>query len=89
MSARRLLELRLETYFRRLVPDGNTSKCLELINEIINCTPIGQKHRAKLLANYRGDHRIDASILLDDLLEEKKKHLSQVEQLILFGGGAA
>jgi hypothetical protein len=79
------MRTRLDTFIKRHYPAQEPACCVALIDEIINHTPRGKLYRSQLLASYKGDERIDASLLLDDLLEEKRQHFQRYNQLNLLG----
>lgn len=74
---------RFDTFLKRHLPGQEPQNCVALIDEIANHTPRGKLYRAQLLQPYKGDERIDASIHLDDLLEEKRRYFEKYTQLNL------
>lgn len=76
---------RLDLFLKRHYPEQEPAICLALIDEIVDHTPRGNLFRAQLLQPYKGDERIDASLLLDDLLDEKRAYYQRYNQLNLLG----
>lgn len=76
---------RLDTFLKRHVPDQEPADCIEILDEIANHTPRGNLYRSQLLQPFKGDERIDMSLLLDDLLDEKRAYYQRYNQLNLLG----
>lgn len=76
---------RLDNFLKRYCPDLEPMGCLALIDEIANHTPRGNLYRAQLLLPYKGDERLNESLLLDDLLDEKRAYFERYNQLNLLG----
>lgn len=79
------LEEKLNRFIERHYPDQEPALAIALIEELIDHTPRGKLYRSQLLQAYKGDERIDASLLLDDLLEEKRQYFQKYNQLNLLG----
>lgn len=74
---------RLDSFLKRRSPDLDPTDCIGLLTEIADRTPRGNLYRAQLLLPFKGDERIDASLLLDDLLDEKRAYFERYNQLNL------
>lgn len=76
---------RFDKCLLRYCPDQEPSACIALIDEIINHTPRGNLYRAQMLLPYKGKERQDASLFLDNLLDEKRAYFEKYTQLNLLG----
>lgn len=74
---------KLDRFIVRHCLDQEPDRAIALINELIDHMPRGKLYRSQLLQAFKGDERIDASLLLDDLLDEKRAYFERYNQLNL------